>query len=311
LIHVSQSCILPVTWQPLALPGDGHRTLRRTSDNQLAYREAGPALAPDADARPSILLVHGWGVSGALFGAQLDALSADFRVVAPDLPGHGASAPFPPGAGFHWLADRLAALIAELGLRDLCLVGWSLGAMVAWDLLSRHPAAPVRGLVTIDMVPRLLNDPDWQFGLRTGRDYHVFDRQIELMRTDWPACTDLFVPRIFAPGNSAWRRRAISRVKAIALDSDPPSMAALWQLMAAQDFRAGLAGMHVPALVIAGARSRLYREAAARWIAAQLPDARLRLFDGSGHAPHLEQPEEFNRALADFAGERQTTEDGH
>lgn len=298
MIHVSQSCILTGTWQaPAHAPGDGHRALKRTSDNQLAYREAGPRTG----ARQTILLVHGWGVSGALFEAQLASLSDDFRVIVPDLPGHGDSASLPPGADFRWLADRLAALILELQPQGLCLVGWSLGAMVAWDLLRRHPEIPVNGLVTVDMVPRLLNDQDWPYGLRAGRDYHVFDRQIELMQTNWPACADLFVPRIFAPGNSAWRRQLISRVKAIALHSQPQDMAAVWQLMVEQDFRADLAGIQVPALVVAGAHSQLYRAAAAEWIAAQIPNARFSSFSESGHAPHLEQPEEFNRKLADFA----------
>jgi pimeloyl-[acyl-carrier protein] methyl ester esterase len=298
LIHVSQSCILTGTWQaPAHAPGDGHRALKRTSDNQLAYREAGPRTG----ARQTILLVHGWGVSAALFEAQLASLSDDFRVIVPDLPGHGDSASLPPGADFRWLADRLAALILELQPQGLCLVGWSLGAMVAWDLLRRHPGIPVRGLVTIDMVPRLLNDQDWPYGLRAGRDYHVFDRQIELMRTNWPASVDLFVPRILAPGKTARRQQLIARAKAIALGNDPQSMAAVYQLMVEQDFRADLAGIRVPALVMAGAQSQLYRAAASEWIAAEIPQAQLRSFDGSGHAPQLEQPEEFNRALADFA----------
>jgi pimeloyl-ACP methyl ester carboxylesterase len=170
--------------KPRRTAGDGHRALKRTSDNQLAYREAGLAEDSAPDTQPSILLVHGWGVSGALFETQLEALSGGFRVVAPDLPGHGASAPVPPEAEFGWLADSLAMLIADLRMSEVCLVGWSLGAMVAWDLLSRYSDVPVRRLVTIDMVPRLLNDPAWSYGLRAGSDHHVFDRNIQWMLDD-------------------------------------------------------------------------------------------------------------------------------
>jgi pimeloyl-ACP methyl ester esterase len=265
---------------------------------QLSFLDEGPA----GGGAQTILLVHGWGVSGALFEEQIRGLSSQFRVIVPDLPGHGASAPWPPGAPFSHLADSLAQLVTELGLSSFCLVGWSLGALVAWDLLRRHPEAPVAGLVTIDMVPRLLNDDQWSHGLRAGPDRHVFDRMLELMRRDWPACVALFVPRIFAAGDGERRARLVTGATAIALRNDPRSMAEIWGLLVEQDLRADLAGIDLPALVVAGARSQLYRPAAAEWIAGQMPRARLQVFDASGHAPHLEQPDEFNRALAEFAG---------
>jgi pimeloyl-[acyl-carrier protein] methyl ester esterase len=251
-----------------------------------------------------MLLVHGWGVSGALFEEQITALSSRFRMVVPDLPGHGSSPAWPRGAPFSHLADRLAELVDELGLRDICLVGWSLGAMVAWDLLSRHAEAEVGGLVTIDMVPRLLNDDGWSHGLRAGRDHQVFARQIELMSTDWPRCVALFVPRIFAAA-APRREHLIGRAGAVALRNEPQSMAAVWQQMVEQDFRAVLPGIRMPALVVAGAQSQLYGVAAAEWVAAQMPHAQLAVFGGSGHAPHLEQPEDFNQALSEFAGSLQ------
>jgi pimeloyl-[acyl-carrier protein] methyl ester esterase len=266
-------------------------------NKQLSFRDEGPA----GGGAQTILLVHGWGVSGALFEEQISGLSSQFRVIVPDLPGHGASAPWPSGAPFSHLADSLAQLVMELGLRKFCLVGWSLGALVAWDLLRRHPEVPVAGLVTIDMVPRLLNDGQWTHGLRAGPDRHVFDRMLELMRRDWPACVALFVPRIFAAGGSERRERLVARATAIALRNDPRSMAEIWGLLVEQDLRADLAGIEIPALVVAGTQSQLYRPAAAGWIAGQMPRARLQVFDASGHAPHLEQPDEFNRALADFA----------
>lgn len=279
-------------------PGNGIRALKRTSDNQLAYRDSGP----DADARGSILLVHGWGVSGALFEGQLAALAPGFRVVAPDLPGHGDSAAFPRGAGFGWLAESVAALVAELQLREIVLVGWSLGAMVAWDLLLRHPGLPVKKLVTIDMVPRLLNDADWSYGLREGHDHHVFDRNIRWMLDDWAGYTALFVPRIFARGGSARERGLLAQTQGVAQRNNPHNMARIWSLMVEQDFRRDIQQIRVPTLVVSGALSQLYGQPAGDWIVQRMPCAMPVLFGASGHAPHLEEPDTFNRALSAFAG---------
>ena len=63
-----------------------------------------------------MVLVHGWGVSGAGFEPQTRELADRFRVVVPDLPGHGDSPPFPEGAPFSLLADSVAALMARLAL---------------------------------------------------------------------------------------------------------------------------------------------------------------------------------------------------
>ncbi len=222
-------------------------------------------------------------------------------MVAPDLPGHGDSAAFSDADDFSLLADSLAGLLTELDLDRVCLVGWSLGALVAWDLLQRHPEVPIDSLVTIDMVPRLLNDDSWHFGLREGADHHVFDRHIEWMTQDWPSYTELFVSRIFAADGSA-RSELRQRVIDLARRNDPLSMAAIWKRMVEQDLRTGLAGIRQPTLVVAGRKSQIYGEAAAQWIVRQVARAQLVVFGDSGHAPHLEQPQIFNRLLAEFAG---------
>ena len=56
----------------------------------------------------------------------------------------------------------------------------------------------------------------------------------------------------------------------------------------------------LPALVIHGGQSRLYGSEAGRWIAATLPRARYEDFPGSGHTPHLEEPERFNQSISAF-----------
>jgi len=265
-------------------------TLRQSSNTQLAYRDTGGG-------RP-ILLVHGWGVSGALFEAQWRELASSFRVVVPDLPGHGASGAFPARASF-----------AELRLGRVLLVGWSLGAMVAWDLVRRRRLA-VAGLVTIDMLPQLLSEPGWPHELRGATDRAALVRDVPAMRADWPAYAASFVPRIVAPATAAAHPDLLARIVAVAQASDADSMANIWLRMADQDFRAVPGAVDVPARVVAGAHSDLYSVAASRWVAEQLPHGRLEVFERSGHAPQLEEADRFNSMLSAFADELDFTNSG-
>ncbi|HET6564257.1 MAG TPA: alpha/beta hydrolase [Xanthomonadales bacterium] len=267
-------------------------TIELKNGSRLAYRDQGEG--------PAILLVHGWGVSGELFDEQLSELSGRFRIIVPDLPGHGASSLLPENAGFSDLADALAELLRQLSLDAVCLVGWSLGAMVCWDLLNRHSGLGVNGLVTIDMVPRLLNDSDWQFGLREGTDYHAFDRDIELILSDWPAYTDMLAPRWLGAMPGSALPGLLERVKVSARSNQAQSMANIWKLLVEQDQRSALSNIQQPTLVVMGGQSSLYDVPAGEWIVSQMPRARLEIFRESGHAPNLDQPTRFNQLLADF-----------
>jgi non-heme chloroperoxidase len=91
---------------------------------------------------PPILFIHGWSQNHLCWARQYDsALAGEFRLVAYDLRGHGMSeAPLEPGHytdGKLW-ADDVAAIIEELGLDQLVLVGWSYGAFVICDYVRAY-----------------------------------------------------------------------------------------------------------------------------------------------------------------------------
>jgi len=267
---------------------------------ELVLRDGGSIVYRDVGRGRPIVLLHGWGVSSALFELQFHALAKEFRLLAPDFRGHGGSSAFTSDHGFSRLADDIAEWMDHLALDGVVVVGWSMGAMVAWDLLFRRRVARVSGLVIVDMVPRLLNDEKWNFGLRRGRDAQVFERSLQAMRHDWSQFTRVFVPRIFARRDHPRRLDEIDRVCATATVNDPESMARLWASLVNQDFRAQLGKMNLPALVMGGTDSQLYSMDASRWVAAAMPAARLELLEHAGHAPQLEQPDAFNRSLAKF-----------
>ena len=252
---------------------------------------------------PAIVFLHGWSLGKEAFGKQRRELSDRYRVVIPDMRGHGNSTKFVKGDGIDTLAGDLERLLVELDLSDVVLVGWSMGALVAWQTANGPQRDRTRGIVTIDMVPRVLNGENWQHGLRAGT--HLYDVDIDLtkMRDDWRAFTRAYVPMVFADGKGIERRELIDQMLELVVDNDLESMTNLWHALVHADFVDTVQSLDVPTLITYGALSQIYTEEAAAWMDEHIPLSRRVCFEKSGHAPHLEEPQRFNQALAAFADE--------
>lgn len=245
-----------------------------------------------------ILLLHGWTCNGGFFRAQMEGLAGIAHLLAPDLPGHGRT-----GTGcvlsIEAAADACAALMAERDFTNVLVLGWSMGAAVAWSLAARHGTERIAGIGIVDMTPRVLNDVDWRLGTQDGIDLERSNQVTVAMPLAWPRYADHVAKTMFAAGVEpdprliAWVRAEVGR-------ADPVAMATMWKSLVAQDFRDLLPAIDRPVMIFYGERSRLYTPEVARWQAARLNNAELVGFARSGHAPHLEEPEAFNAALASF-----------
>ena len=252
---------------------------------------------------PAIVFLHGWSLGKEAFGKQRRELSDRYRVVIPDMRGHGNSEKFLGGDGIETLAGDLELLLATLDLEDVILVGWSMGALVAWQTATGPQSGRIRGIVTIDMVPRVLNGDGWHHGLRAGT--HLYDVDIDLtkMRDDWRAFTRAYVPMVFAADRAGERRELIDTMLELVSDNDLESMANLWHSLVHADYVETVQQLDIPTLITYGALSQIYAEDAAVWMDEHIPNSRRACFAESGHAPHLEEPQRFNQALVAFADE--------
>lgn len=97
-------------------------------------------------AGPPLVLVHGWTGAASNFVELAPLLAARFRVLVPDLPGHGGSSPLPTAPNLDALADRVHEVAAAEGMVPAAVLGHSMGGVVALRLALRRPDA-VRALV--------------------------------------------------------------------------------------------------------------------------------------------------------------------
>ena len=246
--------------------------------------------------RPVVLL-HGWTMRGSIFDDLIARLPDELDCHAPDLPGHGEQAMIEPSLAA--AAQTLADLLETHDLTEVVLVGWSMGAAVAWQFIEQFGAKRLAGLMTVDMSPKLACGPDWPHGL-IGQSADDLDITTGRMIADWPAmaeaiATTMFGHRNGAPGYS--RADALTQI----LSNDPAQMIRMWKALTGMDKREVIKQLPCPLLATCGALSRVYPVSTARWLAETAPRGNMHMFAASGHSAHLEEPEAFAARLVDFA----------
>lgn len=238
---------------------------------------------------PSVVLLHGLGSSSADWPEQQAALQGDYRVIAVDLPGHGAS-PLPAGPlTVEAMAGAVAALLETLDPGPAHVLGLSLGACVALRLALAAPAR-VRSLTLVNPFARL--------ALTGPRDLARLALRLLLLGTAPMDAVAGHVARRLFP----WpEQRALyeSAVASLAGTSRAAYFAAM-RALARFDARGQLAAIRQPTLVITGDRDTSVPLAAKLALAAAIPHARLLVVPGSGHATPHDQPAAFNRAVLAF-----------
>ena len=236
---------------------------------------------------PPIRFLHGWGLHGAIWAETMAAISGD----APDLPGYGAAGTVTP-----YTAESLADALAEGIDVPRCVVGWSMGGMVALALAARHPGK-VQRLVLVGASPSFVIRPGWGHGLEPG----VVEGFARSLADDYRGTLQRFLT-LQARGDEA-ARAVVTRLRESVLDGREPAPATLadgMSLLREVDLRDTATAVRCPTLVVHGAYDALCPVAAGRWLAAFIPGARLAEHARAGHAPFLSHPAWFAATLRDF-----------
>ena len=241
---------------------------------------------------PDIILVHGWGMHGGIWGDLPAYLATRYRVTTLDLPGHGRSRALPGPYDLATLADVVASQVTA----PATWIGWSLGGMVALSVAARHEAH-VHKLVLVGATPRFVQESGWphamqpevlaQFALELGADFRVTLQRFLSLQV----------------GVDATGRALLRTLRSEMFRHGEPAASALaagLAILRDADLRPVLARITCPVQIIQGARDRLTPLAAAEYLAAHLPHARLARVEHAGHAPFLSHPETFRKLLLDF-----------
>ena len=242
---------------------------------------------------PPLLLIHGSGASGASWGPVVGALAGHHHVIRVDLPGCGQS---PPGPSYDVpeQAGRVAALLDDLGLRHVTLVGHSSGGYLATALAEQRPDL-VGSLALISTGPSLDALLPQPFILRALL-------APPLGPLLWPVRTDAMIRK----GISATTARPVDIPGDVVADLRNITYRTFRKVLrrngayvAERSVPERLADLDVPVLVIFGASDPRYEPSSAHQYDA-VPNARVEMLPGVGHVPILEAPETTSELLLGF-----------
>ena len=252
-----------------------------------------------------VVLVHGYALNGRSWEKQEAALlAAGHRVITYDRRGFGASSRPSVGYEFDTLAGDLHILLAALDLHGVVLAGFALGTGEVIRYLAVHGSGRIRAAVLIAPLPPFLlktsDSPD-------GIDGSVFDRMTARIAADRPAAMKDFMDdsyNIDLLGGDRVSDQAWQNTFHMALAASAPAARGC-VTACREDFRADLATISIPVLVIQGDQDRVlpYRATGERLLVF-LRDARSVVIAGGPHAIIWTHADEVNQAMLEFIGER-------
>ncbi len=256
-------------------------------NGQTAYAYTGGK--PLDPAKPAVIFIHGAEMDHSCWTLQSRWFAHHgFCMLAVDLPGHGRSAGAPL-ASIAAMAAWIVALLDAAGIARAALVGHSMGSLAALETAAAYPERVGRLALLGNATPM----PVSQTLLNAARDE---PGRAEAMINAWSHSPHGHIGGNSAPG--MWMvgasRRLMARADRGVLLND---------LSACNNYTQGLesaAKVRCPALLLCGSRDQMTAPKAAQNLAKLLPDARLQVLDGAGHAMMAEQPDAVLDALRDF-----------
>lgn len=232
---------------------------------------------------PTFLLLHGVGLRAEAWNPVIDVLSQRFRVVAPDMPGHGHSRMTRTPSMLSEYTDAVAPLLDQPAF----VAGHSMGAMIALDLAARFPER-IRGVAALNAIYR--REPKAQSAVRAraaALDPHA---------TADPAQT---LDRWFGPDASPERIACHQWLR----DVDPTAYKAAYTVFANENGPSDndLAALTCPAQFMTGRAEPNSTPEMSRQMAALTPHGSARVLDGAAHMMPMTHPDAVASELMTFA----------
>lgn len=233
----------------------------------------------------TVVFVHALGLCHQVWTPVWGALPEGVRHVAVDLRGHGASDPGQPPYAMGHLVKDLETVCDRLALRDVVIVGNSIGGMIAQGLAAKRLDI-VRALVLSNTAPKI--------GTRSLWDDRIAALQMGGTAAIADAVLERWFSRSFIGSGQAepWRQALIACPDA--------GYIGCCHAISGTDFYSTTGALRLPTLVVAGTEDRSTPPDLVRELAELIPGSQFQLMRGTGHVPAIDSPQAFATHLNGF-----------
>lgn len=273
-------------------------------EQQLQRNDATIHYQIHGDADTTLVFLHGWTASVREWTPFVESLAQHYRVVCWDARGHGLhSYAESTEMTLPAMADDLDALLNHLHIENTVLIGHSMGALTAWEYLSRHGQSRIKGLCIIDQSPRLVTDEQWKKGVYTEFCNNKNQAFLQRLEEDFAQG----VLELIGQGmnqrsreNFEQNSRGFQQMRGYLEKLPAKLLTNCWQSITQQDYRDLLPRITIPTLLIYGDESQFYCAELQQWVHEQMKHASLHVYENSDHSPHLWHKERFITDLSNF-----------
>lgn len=241
-----------------------------------------------------LVMLHGWGMHGGIWGDLAASLAEDFEVHNVDLPGHGAS-----DAQGDFTLDDIGAMLDTQFDHPVSVLGWSLGGIIAQHWAARSPLK-VERLILMASTPCFSEREDWVLGM-ASETLQQFATELE---KNHAATLRRFLA--LQVRGSEHERELLTALREKLFSRGEPDIAALRAglgILRDADLREQLPGIQQPTLAIAGQRDKLTPPEASYYLAQKMSHAQVVEVAGTAHAPFLSHGETVVQHIKKFLHE--------
>ncbi|MGO1190536.1 pimeloyl-ACP methyl ester esterase BioH [Vibrio casei] len=241
-----------------------------------------------------IVLIHGWGMNGAVWQTTMDTLSQLFRVHSVDLPGYGLS----HEQSAIDLDDICQQVLAGAPEKAVYL-GWSLGGLVATNIALKHPER-VNKLITVASSPKFAAEKGWR-----GIMPKVLTDFTQQLTSNFKLTIEGFMMLQALGSPSA--RHDVKAIKKQVFSRPMPNPQALkvgLGILSQVDLRPALSDITVPMLRLYGRLDGLVPNKIADAVANYVPESESYVFQSSSHAPFMTEHGLFCEKVETFVSEK-------
>lgn len=239
-----------------------------------------------------VLLIHGFPFTSRMWKPQLEGLAQAGHILAPDLPGFGASPAAEPPFGVDQLAQACITALNTQGITGPAVIGGlSMGGYIALAIARLFPER-VRGLMLLST----------RAGADSAEAKANRDKAIATAQEKGPApAGEGMFPKLLAPANYEAQPETATELKTIMAGATTAGVVmALSAMRDRPDSTPLLSQINVPTLIIHGEDDQVIPKSEAEAMAAAIPNSQLHIIAHAGHVPNLEQATEFNKIVASY-----------